>query len=72
MVETKGVTVARAELHFQGGHTYTVDFGRRVGLDDLKRAMNEGDVWVVTDDSHAPLLVRMAHVSLIVPVVEGG
>ncbi|MBK1667121.1 hypothetical protein CKO28_03560 [Rhodovibrio sodomensis] len=67
MVDNKGLMVRRAELHLAGGETSMVNFGRSVGLDDLKRAMNEGDVWMVWDDAGAPLLVRMAHVSLIVP-----
>lgn len=72
MVENKDATVARAELHFAGGQTHRVNFDRRFGLDDLKRAMNEGDVWVARDDAGAPLLVRMAHVSLVVPVAADG
>jgi len=72
MVDNKDVTVARAELHFAGGETRVVNFGGAFGLADLKRAMNEGDVWVARDDAGAPLLVRMAHVSLIVPLAADG
>lgn len=70
MVESKSFTSARAELHFNGGNTWTVNFDRRFGSEELKRAMNEGDVWIAWTDDGAPLLVRMAHVSVIVPVTE--
>lgn len=68
MVESKGFTAARAELRFNGGHTWTVNFDRSFGSEELKRAMNEGDVWIAWADDGAPLLVRMADVSLMIPV----